>query len=128
MLARYKNGCLQKIKRKDGTERWQFRWNALCPDGVIRERKKTLGLVSDYPQRSRKLQDLLAGLRQNINTDGPTELTVVTLATAVEQPFDILAAAFLPDGLPARVAAVRDRNHDHGRPLDNRPHDVGAWA
>ncbi|PYX98651.1 MAG: hypothetical protein DMG64_21190, partial [Acidobacteria bacterium] len=83
MLARYKNGCLQKIKRKDGTERWQFRWNALCPDGVIRERKKTLGLVSDYPQRSRKLQDLLAGLRQNINTDGPTELTVVTLATAV---------------------------------------------
>ena len=60
MLARYKNGCLQKIKRKDGTERWQFRWNALCPDGVIRERKKTLGLVSDYPQRSRKLQDLLA--------------------------------------------------------------------
>jgi integrase len=84
MLARYKNGCLQKIKRKDGVERWQFRWQALCPDGVSRERKKTLGPVRDYPEGSKKLQDLLAKLRLNINTDGPTELTSVTMAAAIE--------------------------------------------
>lgn len=84
MLARHKNGCLQKVKRKDGIERWQFRWNARCPDGAIRERKKTVGLITDYPEGSRKLQDLLAGLRQNINIDGATALTAVSLATAVE--------------------------------------------
>lgn len=74
MLARYRNGCLQKIKRKDGVERWQFRWQARCPDGVLRERKRTIGPVKNYPEGSKKLQDLLAGLRLNINTDGPTEL------------------------------------------------------
>jgi integrase len=83
MLARYKNGCLQRIKRKDGLERWQFRWQARCPDGVVRERKKTIGPVKDYPEGSKKLQDLLAGLRLNINTDGPTELTSITMAAAV---------------------------------------------
>jgi len=84
MLARYKNGCLQRVKRKDGVERWQFRWQAHCPDGVIRERKKTLGPVREYPESSKKLQDLLAGLRLNINSDGPTELTSITMAAAVE--------------------------------------------
>jgi integrase len=84
MLARYKNGCLQKIKRNDGLERWQFRWQTHCPDGVMRERKRTIGPVKDYPEGSKKLQDLLAGLRLNINTDGPTELTSVTMAAAVE--------------------------------------------
>lgn len=84
MLARYKCGCLQRIKRKSGIERWQFRWNARCPNGVIRERKKTLGAVNDYPEGSKKLQDLLARLRLNINSDGPTDLTSVTMAAAVE--------------------------------------------
>ena len=84
MLARYKKGCLQKITRKDGIERWQFRWSSKGLDGFPRERKKTLGPVKDYPENSKKLQDLLAGLRLNINTDGPTELTSITMAEAVE--------------------------------------------
>jgi integrase len=84
MLARYRNGCLQKIKRKDGVERWQFRWQARCPDGALRERKRTIGPVKNYPEGSKKLQDLLAGLRLNINTDGPTELTSVTMAAAIQ--------------------------------------------
>jgi len=84
MLARYKNGCLQRVKRKDGIERWQFRWNARCPDGKIHERKATIGAVKDYPEGSKKLQDLLAGLRLNVNTDGPTELTSVSVAAVVE--------------------------------------------
>src|ERR1700685_2355969 len=84
MLARYQNGCLQKITRKDGAERWQFRWLHKGADGIARERKKTIGPVKDYPENSKKLQDLLAGLRLNINTDGPTELTSVTMTEAVE--------------------------------------------
>src|SRR5271157_1237645 len=84
MLARYQNGCLQKTTRKDGAERWQFRWLEKIADGNSRERKKTIGLVKDYPEHSKKLQDLLAGLRLNINTDGPTKVTSVTMAAAVE--------------------------------------------
>ena len=84
MLARYQNGCLQKLIRKDGVERWQFRWRKKGADGISRERKKTIGPVKDYPENSKKLQDLLAGLRLNINTDGPTELTSITMAEAVE--------------------------------------------
>ena len=84
MLARYRNGCLQKIARKDGVERWQFRWFSKGADGISRERKKTIGPVKDYPENSKKLQDLLAGLRLNINTDGPTELTSITMTEAVE--------------------------------------------
>jgi len=84
MLARYQNGCLQKIVRKDGVERWQFRWLKKGADGISRERKKTIGPVKDYPENSKKLQDLLAGLRLNINTDGPTNLTSITMAAAVE--------------------------------------------
>src|ERR1700730_8309477 len=84
MLARYQNGCLQKITRKDGAERWQFRWLHKGADGISRERKKTIGPVRDYPENSKRLQDLLAGLRLNINTDGPTELTSITMTAAVE--------------------------------------------
>ena len=40
MLARYQNGCLQTITRKDGVERWQFRWLHKGADGISRERKK----------------------------------------------------------------------------------------
>jgi integrase len=84
MLARYQNGCLQRIVRKDGVERWQFRWLKKGADGISHERKKTIGPVKDYPENSKKLQDLLAGLRLNINTDGPTELTSITMTEAVE--------------------------------------------
>ena len=84
MLARYQNGCLQKITRKDGVERWQFRLLSKGADGISRERKKTIGPVKDYPENSKKLQDLLAGLRLNTNTDGPTELTSITMREAVE--------------------------------------------
>src|SRR5450755_4512420 len=84
MLARYQNGCLQTIIRKDGVERWQFRWLHKGADGISRDRKKTIGPVKDYPENSKKLQDLLAGLRLNINTDSPTELTSITMTEAVE--------------------------------------------
>src|SRR5215831_17924949 len=84
MLARYQKGCLQRIVRKDGVERRQFRWLQKGADGVSREHKKTIGPVKEYPEKSKKLQDVLARLRLNINADGPTELTSITMKEAVE--------------------------------------------
>jgi integrase len=84
MLARYRKGCLQRIARKDGVERWQFRWLQKGADGVSREHKRTIGPVKDYPEKSKKLQDVLARLRLNINADGPTELMSITMEEAVE--------------------------------------------
>ena len=84
MLARFRNGCLTTIKRKDGVERWLFRWRERCPEGTLRERNKVIGTVEEYPTKSKKLHEAIARLRVNINTDGPTELTSVTMAKAVE--------------------------------------------
>jgi integrase len=83
MLARYKNGFLTRIKRADGIERWLFRWRERGPQGS-RERNKIIGPVSDYPEKSKKLQETLARVRQQINADGPTDITSVTMAQAVE--------------------------------------------
>jgi integrase len=84
MLARFRNGCLTTIKRKDGVERWLFRWRERCSDGTLRERNKVIGTVDEYPTKSKKLHEAVTRLRVNINTDGPTELTSITMAKAVD--------------------------------------------
>ena len=84
MLARFRNGCLTTIRRKDGIERWLFRWRERCTDGTLRERNKVIGTVEEYPTKSKKLHEAVTRLRVNINTDGPTELTSITMAKAVE--------------------------------------------
>ena len=84
MLARFRNGCLTTIKRKDGVERWLFRWRERCSDGTLRERNKVIGTVEEYPTKSKKLHEAVTRLRVNINTDGPTELTSITMAKAVD--------------------------------------------
>jgi integrase len=84
MLARFRNGCLTTIRRKDGVERWLFRWRERCTDGTQRERNKVIGTVEEYPTKSKKLHEVVTRLRVNINTDGPTELTSITMAKAVE--------------------------------------------
>ena len=84
MLARFRNGCLTTIRRKDGVERWLFRWRERCSDGTLRERNKVIGTVEEYPRKSKKLHEAVTRLRVNINTDGPTELTSITMAKAVD--------------------------------------------
>ena len=84
MQARYQNGCVAKVKRKDGIERWQFRWRARNPDGSLRPCKKTIGPVGDYPLKSKKLQDVLLSLRMTINTEASTRLNSITMAALVE--------------------------------------------
>ena len=65
-------------------ERWLFRWRERCTDGTLRERNKVIGTVEEYPTKSKKLHEAVTRLRVNINTDGPTELTSITMAKAVE--------------------------------------------
>ena len=84
MLTRYQYGCLQKVKRKDGIERWQFRWQQRSPDGRLRERKITFGAVKDFPERSKALEEKLAALRFDINADGPTKLNSITMAETIQ--------------------------------------------
>src|SRR5215469_11763211 len=83
MLARYQNGCLTTIKRADGIERWLFRWIERGPQGS-RARNKIIGPITEYPKGTKKLHEAVARLRQQINTDGPTELTSKTMADVVE--------------------------------------------
>jgi hypothetical protein len=84
MQARYQNGCLTTITRKDGIERWQFRWRSRNPDGSLRPCKKTISPVSEYPLRSKKLQDLLLSLRMTIKTEASTTLNSMTMSALVE--------------------------------------------
>jgi len=84
MQVRYQNGCLAKIKRRDGIERWQFRWRARNPDGSLRPSKKTIGPVSEYPLTSKKLQEILLRLRMTINTETSTRQGPITMAALVE--------------------------------------------
>ena len=65
-------------------ERWLFRWRERCSDGTLRERNKVIGTVEEYPTKSKKLHEVVTRLRVNINTDGPTELTSITMAKAVD--------------------------------------------
>jgi integrase len=84
MQARYQNGCLRTITRKDGIERWQFRWRARNPNGSLRPCKKTIGPVSEYPPKSKKLQDFLLNLRMNVNTQVSTRQSPITMKTLIE--------------------------------------------
>ncbi len=84
MQARYQNGCLRTITRKDGIERWQVRWRARNPNGSLRPCKKTIGPVSEYPQKSKKLQEVLLNLRMTINTQASTRKSPITMKALVE--------------------------------------------
>jgi integrase len=50
----------------------------------LRERNKVIGTVEEYPTKSKKLHEAVTRLRANINTDGPTELTSIAMAKAVQ--------------------------------------------
>jgi integrase len=84
MQARHQNGCLTTITRKDGIERWQFRWRSRYPDGSLRPCKKTIGPVTEYPLNSKKLQDVLLGLRIKVNTNPSTKLGPITVTALVD--------------------------------------------
>jgi integrase len=50
----------------------------------LRPSKKTIGPVSEYPLKSKKLQELLLNLRMNINTQASTKQSPITMKALVE--------------------------------------------
>jgi integrase len=108
MQARYQNGCLTTITRKDGIERWQFRWRSRHPDGSLRPCKKTIGPVNEYPINSKKLQDLLLGLRMKINIDPSARLGPVTIAALVDH-YERIELAEPEDEESGRAHSTRSR-------------------
>jgi hypothetical protein len=108
MQARYQNGCLTTITRKDEIERWQFRWRSRHPDGSLRPCKKTIGPVNEYPINSKKLQDLLLGLRMKINIDPSARLGPVTIAALVDH-FERIELAEPEDEESGRAHSTRSR-------------------
>jgi integrase len=108
MQARYQNGCLTTIIRKDGIERWQFRWRSRYPDGSLRPCKKTIGPVSEYPLKSKKLQDALLGLRMKINTEPSTKLSPITIAALIEH-YERIELAEPEDEESGRAHSTRSR-------------------
>jgi integrase len=108
MQARYQNGCLTTITRKDGIERWQFRWRSRYPDGSLRPCKKTIGPVSEYPLKSKKLQDALLGLRMKINMEPSTKLSPITIAALIEH-YERIELAEPEDEESGRAHSTRSR-------------------
>ena len=108
MQARYQNGCLTTITRKDGIERWQFRWRSRYPDGSLRPCKKTIGPVSEYPLKSKKLQDALLGLRMKINLEPSTKLSPITIAALIEH-YERIELAEPEDEESGRAHSTRSR-------------------
>jgi integrase len=108
MQARYQNGCLTRVTRKDGIERWQFRWRSRYPDGSLRPSKKTIGPVSEYPLNSKKLQDVLLGLRMKVNMDPSTRLGPITISALVEH-YERIELAEPEDEESGRAYSTRTR-------------------
>ena len=78
-MARFQNGSLLKIKRKNGEQVWAYRWYE--DTGVSRTyRKRILGTVAQLPQR-RDAERAVSVLRININVGVRTPQTVAELVT-----------------------------------------------
>lgn len=68
-MARYQNGTVTKVSRKNGMAVWLFRWNDRDIHGLPRPRKKVLGDVKSLPANSKVLKMELDRMRLMINTE-----------------------------------------------------------
>jgi integrase len=68
--ARYQRGSLRRIRRKDGTKVWEYRWRETQTDGTRNRRSMIVGSVEDYPSES-LAQTEVDSLRLSINPFTP---------------------------------------------------------
>ena len=68
--ARYQRGSLRRIRRKDGTKVWEYRWRETQTDGTRKRRSTIVGSVEDYPSES-LAQTEVDSLRLSINPYTP---------------------------------------------------------
>lgn len=71
--ARYQRGSLRRIRRKDGTTVWVYRWRETQIDSTRKRRAIIVGAVEDYPTES-LAQAAVDSLRLTINQSTPQEL------------------------------------------------------
>lgn len=108
MQTRFQNGSLTTVTRRDGIERWQFRWRARKPDGSLQPCKKTIGPVSEFPLNSTRLQQVLLGLRMKINSDPSARLGPITLSSLVDH-YEKIELAEPEDEESGRSYSTRSR-------------------
>lgn len=68
--ARYQRGSLRRIRRKDGTKVWEYRWRETQTDGTRKRRSMIVGSIEDYPSES-LAQTEVDTLRLSINPFTP---------------------------------------------------------
>ena len=71
--ACYQRGSLRRIRRKDGTTVWVYRWRETQIDSTRKRRAIIVGAVEDYPTES-LAQAAVDSLRLTINQSVPREL------------------------------------------------------
>jgi integrase len=71
--ACYQRGSLRRIRRKDGTTVWVYRWRETQIDSTRKRRAIIVGAVEDYPTES-LAQAAVDSLRLTINQSIPQEL------------------------------------------------------
>ena len=71
--ACYQRGSLRRIRRKDGTTVWVYRWRETQIDSTRKRRAIIVGSIDDYPTES-LAQAAVDSLRLTINQSTPQEL------------------------------------------------------
>lgn len=68
--ARYQQGSLERIRRKDGSMIWRYRWRETAADGTRKRRATIIGSLDKYPTES-SAQAAADSLRLTINHSTP---------------------------------------------------------
>jgi hypothetical protein len=76
-MQRFQEGCLQKTKRKNGSQVWTFRWYDVTGEKRT-YRKRVIRMVEEMPWR-RDAERVLLQTRVNINAGVTTPETVTDL-------------------------------------------------
>ena len=68
--ARYQQGMIDRVKRKQGPDCWIFRWREMDASGKRVRRKVVLGTIEKYPTESSALK-AAESLRVTVNEEQP---------------------------------------------------------
>lgn len=79
---RYQHGSLERVRRANGTEVWQFRWREPGADGRTVRRNLLLGTVKQYPSRTAALERA-AALRSHAGAS-PFATATASVASLIE--------------------------------------------
>ena len=101
--ARYQRGSLRRIKRKDGTKVWEYRWREAQSDGIRKRRSMIVGSIEDYPTES-LAQAEVDDLRLNINPFTTQQIKDISVGALVNhyREHELPDIFFKDEPLPSR--------------------------